>query len=603
MTDLQTRLGKQTAINASWERCERDYNLERNAAHPILRLQSSEVAPRLEEMTERTGGKQGIFRQLATLAADAGHCLVITDKDGILVRLESKNAGEPWNGIALGSVWDERIAGTNGVSMALAEGRDITVRGTDHYYAQLKSFACCAVPLRDAANKVIGVANVVSIDNGNPANSLFAQQLLGAAASRIQHTLFERAFKDQSIVSVAMPGRRDLIKGSELIAVDESGAILGATAAAHRLAGFDTHDLLAGLRFEDAFGTDVPSLDHVPDRVLSVRRDQGPMLDLWAREPLQSKRSVAGWRPVPTRAIGQRPDRPLLKELAIGSPALRELCERAKVTLEHALPLLLEGETGTGKTALIAALLGEDTHSVTVDCAALDASDKNHAYVQSLIEQARIAGALREPTRKKEVLVFDNIDEMPSFAQAALRNALDAADASPSAQNVQMQIIASSRRPLKEAVTAGTFRDDLYFMLSGAAQVLPPLRNRNTKQLAKSVAARLSGKQIELSQEACDAINNYSWPGNLRELQSVLRQALIQGDGARITRLDLGLPNMGEPVPARPAIAQPIYNEEQMLVDALNGARWNISKAARTLGIGRATIHRKMKAYGISRPA
>jgi len=601
MTDQHTQTGALPAIVASWARCERDYNLKRNAAQPILRLQSSEVAPRLEEMIDRTGGKQGIFRQLATLAANAGNCLVITDRDGILVRLESKDAGADWNGIALGSVWDERIAGTNGVSMALAEGRDFTVRGKDHFYSQLKSFACCSVPLRDAANEIIGVVNLSSIDTGNPTDFLFAQQLLGAAASRIQHTLFERAFKDQCIVSVAVQGRRDLIKGAELIAVNEDGIILGATSQAHSLAGYEAHADLTGRAFEDAFGTDLPNIDYIPGRVLSVRRDRGPILDLWSRAPLQDKRSVVGWRP-DIQSQDQQRRNPSLKDMDIGSPTLGEICERAKASLDLGLPLVIEGETGTGKSALIAALLGNTFQTVAIDCAALDASGENRHYVQSLIEQARIAGALEGAIPQKTALVFDNVDEMPPFAQAALRNILDETGKTLSTFGANMVIVATCRQPLSQAVAAGVFRDDLFYMMSGAAFVLPPLRNREAKQLAKSIAPRLAGKQVTLTQDAAYAIDSYDWPGNLREMQNVLRQALIRGDGTQITRLDLGLATT-PPITARRIVTQQSpYNEEQVLIDALNGARWNVSKAARTLGIGRATIHRKMKSHGIARP-
>lgn len=133
MRELQTQNDLKGAIAASWQRCELTHKLDRNAARPILRLQSSEIAPRLEELVARTGGRQGVFRQLAELAITAGHCLVITDAGGIVLRIEAPGAVPDWNGIALGSVWDERVAGTNGVSMALGQGRDVTVRGRDHF--------------------------------------------------------------------------------------------------------------------------------------------------------------------------------------------------------------------------------------------------------------------------------------------------------------------------------------------------------------------------------------------------------------------------------------------------------------------------------------
>jgi transcriptional regulator of acetoin/glycerol metabolism len=150
-------------IAASWARCEGQHRLARDAARPILRLQASEIAPRLEQITERTGGRQGFFRQLASVTGDGKRCLVVTDAEGVLVRLETAGMGkraEDWNGIALGSCWDERVAGTNGVSMALRAGRAVTVGGADHFYARLKPFACTGAPILDAEGALVGTVSL-----------------------------------------------------------------------------------------------------------------------------------------------------------------------------------------------------------------------------------------------------------------------------------------------------------------------------------------------------------------------------------------------------------------------------------------------------------
>ena len=590
------------AIYSSWRRCERDYNLKRDAAHPILRLQSAEIAPRLEAMIERTGGRQGIFSTLARIAADAGHCLVITDKEGILVRLESKEAEQDWNGIGIGSVWDERIAGTNGVSMALTEERAFTVRSGEHFYARLQPFACTAVPLRDADNRIIGVANLSSIDRGDPASSLFAQEILGAAASRVQHILFERQFKDTMIVSVAVPGRRNLIKGAEFVAVDERGTILGATADAHTLSGLGAHTELIGTRFDAVFGADTNSLDRLPDRVMSVRRDRGPLLDLWARTPVNRAKAFPGWRRRPQRPLRRRLP-PSLKTLAIGSRTMAAMCERARNSLAHGLPLLVEGETGTGKSALVASLIGGADHSVTVDCAVLDDTEENRFYIRSLMQQTRLAGEMDTGTPHGATVVFDNIDEMPAFAQSALRSVLDDFEMQIGAVGSRAQIIATTRRPLSPKVAEGGLRDDLFYMLSGAAITLPPLRERERPDaLAEHLAQDIAGHAIEFSHDARKAIAAHDWPGNLRELRNAVQQALMNGDGAQITALDLALVAQLAPCVCRRRVEQPVFDEAQVILDALQGARWNVSKAARTLHMGRATIHRKMKTFGISRP-
>ncbi|MEM8979929.1 MAG: helix-turn-helix domain-containing protein [Pseudomonadota bacterium] len=586
----------QSALNASWARCAKTYNLKRDAARPILRLQSSEVAPRLEALTELTGGRQGIFRQLASVAAGAGHCLVITDADGILVRLESKDAEASWNGIALGSVWDERVAGTNGVSMALSEGQAFTVSGQDHYYAQLTNFACSAVPLRDAHDQIIGVANLSSVGRGNPSETLFAQQVLRVAASRLQTTLFEQTFKDSTVVSFSAPGRKELFKEAERVAVDDAGFITGATSSAHHVSGKTSRDAIIGERFDAVFGADINGLNCAPERVMSVRRDDGPMLDVWVRMPPKNARSVPGWTPKPKAKL-RRQNAPSLQDLAAGSSVMRGIFERVQTSFEHGVPILIEGETGTGKTALISALATQAFRAVTIDCASVDDTSQDRAYIQSLLQQARMVddgGSVRS------VLIFDNINEMPVFGQTGLRAVLNDFEM-VYGESRGPRIIATSKKALRTFVDTDVFRDDLYFLMAGSRVTLPPLRSREQLDtLAEALARSMAGPKATLSDEAKSAIRAHDWPGNIRELKAVLQQALMYGDGARIGALDL-FPQQTPVMVTRSSPA--LLSEEQLILEALQSTRWNVSKAARLLGMSRATINRKMKALGISRPA
>lgn len=622
-TGLSTDL--QSAIAASWERCERQHRLLRNAAQPIMRLRPSEIAPRLEQTVERSGGRQGIFRQLAGVAAKAGQCLVVTDAEGVLVRLETADGGgaaESWNGIALGSCWDERIAGTNGVSMAMSLGSAITVRGGDHFYSQLRAFACSGVPLLDAGNSVIGSVNLVAVDKGNPADYLFAQQLLGATANRVQRVLFQRRFHEAMLVSLADGGRDNLLRGDELVAVDGAGIVLGGTARAHRLAGLDDAAELVGRPFQALFGAEAQDVAEVPDRVLSLRSAQGAALSARAQPPGDHRKwhkSEAIPRPA-ARPLVRRRLAPSLRELAVGSHTMAALCERAANCYRHDMPFLLEGETGTGKSALVAALRQTEDDGlgrvVTVDCATLGEGPEDRNYINTVLSQTRVIGEFAAQGGGRATLIFDNIDELPGFAQAALRRMLDAFETErmPVAGADMLRpprVVSISGKPLTEAVAQGRFRNDLYYLLAGTRLELPALRDRERPDaLAETIATRLAGGRVEITPEAAAVMSNHGWPGNLREMRNVLEQALMAGDGCRISPVELRVTGiMAAPGPSeRPA--QPVvpvvtamgYDERSLLLDALAGARWNVSRAARSLGMGRATIHRKMKKYDISRP-
>lgn len=616
MTGISPRPETEAALGASWERCERTYKLARDTARPILRMQSTEVAPRLEEMIERTGGRNGIFRQLSGIAAETGACMVLTDTDGVLVRLEGPEQGRvifEQNGIAFGSCWDERVAGTNGVSMALSEGKAFTVRGQDHYFALLQPFSCTAVPLFDAENRIIGAVNFSMLDRGNKADYLFARQLLGTAADRVQRLLFERRFKDSMILGVAPHASRDLMQHDELVAVNEDGIILGSTARAHLLADADNPAQLKGKAFETIFGADAAILDKVPERVVSVRRDGGSSLQITARNHQLGVGAQPGWRPARTADAPKPLRRRLglsLQRLSQGSDQMATLCSRAQACFRRALPFVIDGASGTGKSSLVAALVeGERlnaTQVMTIDCASLDDTAEDRAYFQTLVHQARVAGALCADILGPVTLVFENIDEMPMFAQAGLRSVLEEFDPIPASDSVP-RIIATSRRSLIDAVEHGEFRDDLYFLLARTVISLPPLTARERlDRLATDLAASLAGVDVEIAPEAMERLCAHHWPGNARELRNVLQQALIAGDGRRISRVDLnGLIQFVAPPQTKAPCARISHNgydEATMITDALAGARWNVSQAARALGMGRATIHRKMKQHGITRP-
>ena len=612
-------LGQRSAISASWKRCKLKHRLARDTTHPILRLQASEVRPRSEELVERAGGRLGIFRQVADVAVRAGHCFSIADADGILVRREGKAAEQSdyeSNGIALGSCWDERLAGTNGVSMALDHDRPFTVRGNEHFFSRFTPFACTGATLRDAVNEKIGVVNLAIVDRRNAADYRFAEQLLGAAAARIQRVLFERRFSDKMLVTISQKSIADALCGGELVAVDESGLILGSTTAAHRLIGLAGPMDLIGQSFEDVFGIDTPALDRAPEHAPYLRSANGSLVRL-SRQPKTTKPYLGQRLPAPEGQSSPGPGAVSIQQLSSGSATIADLCARAQEYLARRLPFIVQGASGSGKTSLVKALHGNAERAprkaIIVDCSVLRPNERGRAEIEAIFDQARLVGLRGSVDPRPTSLIFDNVHEMPGFAQGLLRVFLQEQETvreavGTLAESTSIAVIATTRVPLVQEVRAGRFREDLYYLLANTIIALPRLQLHEALDvLTNSLAARIAGRSVEIAPEAMAAIRSHSWPGNVRELRSALQQAILGGDGRRISLMDLKTSTMFDQgvllAAAHQSLRDVPYSERNEILDALIGASWNVSQAARRLGIGRATIHRKMNKYNISRPS
>ncbi|MBX2881081.1 MAG: sigma 54-interacting transcriptional regulator, partial [Granulosicoccus sp.] len=425
MTRVDTSSSRANAISASWARCQQKHQLERDTTRPILRLQLSEISPRWELLLHRTSGGQGIFQHLAKSAAHADNCLVITDENGVLVQLECKHkrrGAADWNGIGLGSLWDERIAGTNGVAMALLEKQPFTVRGEEHYLSKLMHFSCTATPLLDAENQTIGALNLTSIDRGNSADYLLAKHLLEVAADRLQRSLFEQKYVDSQIFSVSLPNHKALFKNNEMIAINEKGLIIGSTTKAYGLFDLNSPHELVGKSFELLFGADPESLHRV-DKL--THSDTTNNLAHSIREHIPGQKfyrlnggkqgSASSQCTHVNKSHFKRRSILELHELISSSSAVASLCKRSNQYFHHALPFIVEGASGTGKSSLINAIHESvklhPNKILSIDCASLGDNDGDQTFIRNFVESTCTADS-QKSFGKISSIVFDNIDEL-----------------------------------------------------------------------------------------------------------------------------------------------------------------------------------------------
>lgn len=290
------------------------------------------------------------------------------------------------------------------------------------------------------------------------------------------------------------------------------------------------------------------------------------------------------------------------------------------------VPVLLTGETSTGKELLARAIHGESRRSgapfIAIHCGAIpEPSIECVLFGQEKTANTttRITGKFREAERG--TLFLDDIHALPSDAQAKLLHALQQFEVKPVGAEkpvkVNVRVVSATDHNLKDMVKEGKFREDLYFRLNVLTIAIPPLRERKQDilLLAEYFLQRFSsldGLPLKsLTPDAQAYLTDYAWPGNMRELEGLLHRALVLGEDETIDRSLLTriheveyavLPDAQAPhitLKKTNGLPKTIYEiEAEAMQKTLEYYQNNITRAAEALGMAKSTFYRKMKHFG-----
>ncbi|MFK7989273.1 MAG: sigma 54-interacting transcriptional regulator [Sandaracinaceae bacterium] len=293
------------------------------------------------------------------------------------------------------------------------------------------------------------------------------------------------------------------------------------------------------------------------------------------------------------------------------SPAMRRVLGTLERVIDSPLTVLIGGESGTGKELVARAIHyngpRREHPMVSLNCGALP---------ETLLESelfGHVRGAFTGADRDRTGLLasaeggtvfLDELGEMPLSVQVKLLRALQERTVLPvgadRAVPIDIRLVCATNRDLAEEVSAGRFRADLFYRVSVVGITLPPLRERagDITALATHFVAAHGDKR--LTARAHRALADYPWPGNVRELENVVARACLMADGSLVDVVDLALPAIAAVLPHdRNEYEQ---DEKTRVLRALTAHRWNVSRAARELGMVRQTLYRKLERYRIERP-
>ncbi len=629
--------GLPASVLRSWQRCQRlgMENTERGRPSNTTRGDLMVARERNAALLNHAGGvMEHLYEQIRAsgsmvLLADASGLILHGIGDPAFVDRASRVALQP------GASWSECQRGTNAIGATLIERAPVEVFGAEHFLDCNGVLTCSAAPILDCRGELLGALDI----SGD--HRQYQPHTLGLArmgVRLVERRMFESEYARHALF--AFHPRPEGVGGLQegLLAVDADGEIVAADRQARALLGIEAGRSLGlgsfGNLFRNGFGTVISRAGRDPGALMALELRSGATVYARVRVSLawhvglQAGGGARALRaPDPSRSARSRVT---LETLATGDAGLQLALDRCAKVVGRNIPILIQGESGSGKELLARACHNSgpraDGPFVAVNCAAIPENlieSELFGYVGGAFTGARKEGAIgRIQQAHGGTLFLDEIGDMPLAMQARLLRVLQERCVQPvgAAEPVAVDIalLCATHRMLSERVKAGQFREDLYYRVNGLTAQLPPLRERS--DLREIVRRLLDGSRhhpeparVDVAPETMAILEAYAWPGNIRQLQNVLEVALALLDEDEDCILPAHLPEdvvhgAGDAPVERPASRAPVAAptaalargrrpkdiDDATIRAALERFDGNLSAAARHLGVARNTLYRRM---------
>lgn len=555
-----------------------------------------------------------------------------------------------------GMDWSERSKGTNAIGTALSEQEALTVHGNQHYMNANKILTCSCAPIFDPYGQVIGALDVTGDHRSFHHHTL---ALVRMSTQMIENHMFADIFP--KAIRIHFHTRSEflgtLVEGIAVFSPE------GRFISANRSAQFQISLPFSALKahtFSSLFGIPVSSLSELFSGTLPTPKQlvlhNGVTVwcratlkssALWSAEPAGSatatpmlaaaKSNDTSSLPTPARKTPMSS----LQYLDTGDPQVASVIHKLRMVSGRDIPVMILGETGTGKELLAQAIHGDSPRArqpfVAVNCASIPETlieSELFGYEEGAFTGARKKGAVGKILQANGGTLFlDEIGDMPKHLQARLLRVLQERKVNPLGAgkevDVDIAVVCATHKSIKDMIARGDFREDLYYRLNGMVVRLPALRERTDFALVVSKILQSlceDGHNIGLSPEVMDLFKRYHWPGNFRQLYNLLRTAVVMVGCSGwievshlpddfLEELQLTPPSHPMPMPSSaqcppPLVTLPTTPAEMKAAGQTDGLslqdvtmtamaqmlrlhKGNVSAAARALGVSRNTIYRK----------
>ncbi|MBB5393143.1 MULTISPECIES: sigma-54-dependent Fis family transcriptional regulator [unclassified Herbaspirillum] len=573
--------------------------------------------------------------------------VILTDVNGLIVHtLGDDDFLEKANRVALqpGVTWSEQSKGTNAIGTAIVEKQPVQIHANEHYLQANHFLTCSAAPISDHQGNVIGVLDVTGDQSSFHKHTM---ALVRMSAQMIENHIFSAAFHNAitlhfntrpEFIGTLMEGIASFTPSGRFLSANRTGLFqLGLPLSALQSHTFSSLFGLPISALFDHYRTATPGLLNLcmPSGVRVYGRAQLQIANSVFQHSADLARNDQGNDGEPGRQSGAHAPQPAssqtasqsqrrmsgLRYLNTGDPQVAALIDKVNKVLGRDIPILVMGETGTGKELLAQAIHNDSPRAegpfVAVNCASIPETlieSELFGYEDGAFTGARKKGAVGKLLQANGGTLFlDEIGDMPFSLQARLLRVLQERMVTPLGSTksipVNVELICATNRNLRDLIAKGQFREDLYYRLNGLVVKLPPLRERTDLDIVveKILIAESSGERYKVAPEIMRLFKQHSWPGNFRQLTNLLRTAIVMaGNETEIQRQHLPDDFLDDVESAQAQASEDNTNwmvsqganleqvELSVIQKALKSNGGNVSATARALGVSRNTIYRKI---------
>ena len=606
MADFAKAESHDRLVRDSWSRCE-NYGLTQHSIPSFRRTREPEMTNLQQDHQALVQTTQREVLPFYENILSNSNCLILlADSHGQLLQSwGDRRFVEPGlrDGFCAGASWMECDTGTNAIGTALASGQAVHIQRDEHFLKANRYLSGAASPIYDASRDLIGVLDVSSDSYLPPSHTLGMVKMMSQS---VENRLILNLFHDDYFQLIFNTGQDNLdSQWAGLVIFDDAGRIVSANRRADSLLGVG----LSQMSIEQLF--DVPLL-----QLLNQPEEQPLLLRTVGRQRfhgiLRRPRKPSS-QPRDFRAAADTTPIVNLNQVDHGDPRIHKALLQAQRMLEKDIPILVQGETGVGKEVLVKALHAASSRAkaplIAVNCAAIPAElieSELFGYEKGAFtgaDQKGRSGLIRKAD--KGILFLDEIGDMTTALQARLLRVLQDRCVQPLGGGepypVDFRLICATNRSLRQDVDSGQFRADLYYRINGLNLELPPLRERSDKQ---ALIYRLWEQHREprqtagFSREVLELLQRHPWPGNMRQLSSVLRVALAMADEQPIRAEHLP-DDFFLDLPAKASGAKDPFRPSMDLAGQLLACGGNLSHLARHLGLSRNTLYKRLREQGL----